>query len=407
MIVAAACLGIFLPSSMYGEISTLLSLCGAVGPALLLLIANRWSGWQKTRVIYLLVLSVIILISTLASPFYYIAWGAAAPYLLAFVILLTDLRTPAAVRPFRWDWLFLWVVILIDGLLLAMGFGILFESSPALGLIQIYYQSLHTDLYEQMVVWHLKPVTVFGAHSTAAFAYFSLFALNFKIALNPTPKVIWRLFCVASSIGFLVLNWTLESNTSQVMAVLASLLVMLKLFKPMPIQWRGLLLVAFLAGALVIAMESNLSALLVDDAGDNGFLARYASGGRLQGTYDYLAENNMMPIGFSYSQDISLGDNFIAEYVVRTSPLGYAVVLCLLWSWFRRHLDLPQAMAFFGFFLIADLAYPLLVYSRVAAALPFFVLVWRRLESRDFLGSCPRDTRRNIAQGGRPSLAAG
>jgi len=206
------------------------------------------------------------------------------------------------------------------------------------------------------------------------------------------------MFCLASAVGFLILNWALGSNTSQVMAVVASILVVLKLVGPMSFEWRALSVAALLLAALVIAVDSSSVGLLVGGAEGNGFLARYAPGGRLQGTYEYLADNNLMPIGFSYSEDISLGDNFIAEYVVRTSPLGYAVVLYLLWSWFRRHLDLSQATAFFGFFLLADLAYPLLVYARVAAALPFFLFFWRRLESDDFLTSCPDGIHRTIAR---------
>lgn len=405
MIVAAALLAICLPSSVDGEISTPLSLAGSMGPALLLLIAIRWNGWQRARVRWLLALAGIILVSTLISPFHYAAWGAGAPYCLASLVLLTDLRPVDATPSVRMDRLLLWVVFWIDCFLLAIGFGILLDSLFATGLIQSHYQSLHDDLYEQMVVWHAKPVTIFGSHSTAAFAYFSLFVLNFKIALNSNVRTAWRLVYLASAAGFLILDWALASNTSVVMIIFASIYLVFSLGKSMRFEWRVLLVASFLVVGGAFVVDWNLGSLLFDSTGGNGFVARYAAGGRLDGTYDYLAKNSLLPIGLSSSPEISLGDNFIAEYILRLSPFGYAIILYLLWSWLRRHLNFQRAIIFFGFFLLADLAYPLLVYSRVAAALPFYVLVWRRLESGDFLDARPRSQTRHGGWSRDPGLA--
>jgi hypothetical protein len=139
------------------------------------------------------------------------------------------------------------------------------------------------------------------------------------------------------------------------------------------------------AGLVVNLYVFDILKLIIGDSVDNGILSRYASGGRLQNSYDYLINNNFIPIGFSYSPDISFGDNFIAEYIIKISIVGYIIIMYLLWTWLRRNLTWRSAVLFFSFFLVTDLAYPLLVYSRVAAVLPFFVLLWLRLDSGEFL----------------------
>jgi len=145
------------------------------------------------------------------------------------------------------------------------------------------------------------------------------------------------------------------------------------------------LLILFLICAFFVFVEFGLLKIIFGGSSGNGFLSRYTSGGRLQVTYNYLTDNYFLPIGLTYSTKISLGDNFIAEYVIKLSIFGYFLILYYMWGWLRRHLAFSVAMGFFCFFIVADFAYPLLVYYRIAAALPFYALVWCRLESNYFL----------------------
>jgi hypothetical protein len=121
-------------------------------------------------------------------------------------------------------------------------------------------------------------------------------------------------------------------------------------------------------------------ALVQAIAGDEGggLLGRYLAGGRLQPTYDYLVSHHFLPVGLAFDESIALGDNFIAEYVLRISFFGYLILLGMLWMFLRANLHTRgQRVGFMLFFLAADIGYPLLPYPRVAACLPFFMLLWR------------------------------
>lgn len=381
----AALLGIFFPTSILGEISSTLSFIAYIGPGLFLLISLKLNRWQLNRAAYLLLLIVIILFFTIISPFSYVAWGGLAPYFLTFLLLLTDFRWVRNIKYFWIDRMLLWIVFSINFIIIIIGFGLVVDDSSATGLIQKYYQSINNDLYEEMIVWYSKPVTFFGSHSTAAFAYFSLFVLNLKLALSVELNRVLRSFFLTSAIGFSILNIFLLSNTSAMMAIGMGVVFIVSANKIMSAGARFIFFTLLVVGIVVFVIDLNIIQLILGDSKDNGFMARYTSGGRLQGTYDYLLGNYFVPIGISYSPAISLGDNFIAEYIIKISIIGYLIIMYLLWTWFRRHLNFYHSILFFGFFVLSDFAYPLLVYSRVAAVIPFYVLLWCRLESSYFL----------------------
>lgn len=337
------------------------------------------------RVGYVIVLMAIMLLFTVASRFSYIAWGGVAPYILASVVLLTDFKLSRYEFNVKVDKCLIKTILFINIVISLLGFGILTEQSFLIELIQRYYQSLGEELYEQMVVWNSKPVTVFGSHSTAALAYFCFFALNFKLSRNINLSSFWRTVYFLFALGFLILNWLLASNTAVAMTVLAVLFFLIAPIRKLSNKSKFLFFIFGLAFFLVVVFDSSLFYSLFGESDANGFLGRYSSGGRLQSTYDYLINNSFIPIGFSHSPEIGLGDNFIAEYIVKASPFGYAIILFLLWTWFNRHLNKYRAIAFFGFIVLADFAYPLLVYSRIAAVLPFYVLIWQRIDSSVFL----------------------
>lgn len=308
-----------------------------------------------------------------------------APYILASAILLTDFKTSQYISDIKIDKSLIRTLFLINIVIFLLGFGILTEQSLLVEVIQRNYQSLNEELYEQMIVWNSKPVTVFGSHSTAALAYFCLFAINFKLFRNVNLSSFWRGIYLLFAAGFLILNWLLISNTSVAMTAFVVLFFSMALIRKLSKNTKVILFVIGLASILVIIADVGFFYSMFGGSDANGFLGRYSSGGRLQSTYNYLIDNNFMPIGFSYSAGIGLGDNFIAEYIIKASFFGYFIILFLLWTWFRRHLSQYRALAFFVFIVLADFAYPLLVYSRIAAVIPFYVLMWQRIDSGVFL----------------------
>lgn len=388
---ASALFGFYFPTSIAGVISTPLSLGAFIGPALILLCLIKPSKWQWRRVPYLLFFFAFLLIFTIVSPFNYVSWGGLAPYILISVVFLVDFKSEAWGGGLFVDRLLLWIVVSVNIFIFVLGFGILVEDAYLLEFLGNNYQAISNSLFEQMVFWGLKPVTIFGSHSTAAFAYFSLFILSLKIIFVIGLSKVYKLFFLLSSFGFFVLNYLLFSNASVFVSILMLMTVIVVLNRIIHGPEKIIFYFLVIVGFLISVYYFDLSQLIFGDSRDNGILARYGSGGRLQGTYDYLLDNYFMPIGLSYSLDIALGDNFIAEYIIKSSVVGYILLLLLLWTWLRRHLIYRTAIMFFLFFLITDFAYPLLVYSRVAATLPFFVLVWSRLDSKSFLKKAVRE----------------
>jgi hypothetical protein len=111
---------------------------------------------------------------------------------------------------------------------------------------------------------------------------------------------------------------------------------------------------------------------------DNGFLGRYTAGGRLQPTYDYIANHPFRPIGLTTDPNrVSLGDNAIAEYVIRGSPVLYLAVLLSLWLFCADALHRrSDRAAFFLFFVMSDFGYPLLSYARSVGLLALLAQIW-------------------------------
>ena len=129
---------------------------------------------------------------------------------------------------------------------------------------------------------------------------------------------------------------------------------------------------------------------------ESGFLGRYTGGGRLQSTYEYLIENPFRPIGLTYDPRVSLGDNFIAEYIIRGSvPLYMAVLIASALFWRRNLGSRGAAAGFFLFFLACDIGYPLLPYYRTAGAIILFVIVWNYCSTSRMRGGGDRGGERN------------
>jgi hypothetical protein len=379
-VILAALLGILLPSSLGGQLQPRLGL-GLCAVAVLLFIntmrAGRWlgaNGWLALAVL------ALFAIATATSPLPELALGGLAPYLLFLTALMVDTRGMTAHRAAVAALLVCNVVVLM------LGLGTVLDLSFLQGVTESLYKDFDEELYISMIIWSAKPVSVFASHSISAFCYFALCLLNFRLSrwqqLSWASRLAFRVCCFA----FLALLPLLVSNTALALFAPAVLWLGWQLLD----RWQPWLRVVGLAAMTLMVGVSTL-AWLGMSAGDvmalvsvvtseegSGLLGRYVPGGRLQPTYNYLMLYPFRPVGLTMSPNLALGDSFITEYVTRISVLGYAMVLLMLWRWLKHNLDEPtHRIAFFTFFLLADVGYPLLPYPRVAAALPLFVLLWR------------------------------
>lgn len=374
--------GVFAPTSVGGQVSLFLSAGSTLLCLFLIIVCFINAGLPIRRGLLSLLILVLMVIFTFASPFSSVAWGGFIPYVFILAILLTSFKADADEYDQSFDLLLIGILVLINIFIFVIGFGTVLNFQQVIDLQSSFYQSIGDELFEHMVIWYSKPVTVFGSHSTAAFMYLIFFVVNLKliqvIGVNKKLKILIAFFCVQ----YFALNLFLISNSSYVVAILMMAAV---LFSARSSVRIGLsLLILILAFMLGVNETVQIDFEIVRSDG-NGLYARYSQGGRLQGTYNYLMESYFRPIGFTYDSSINLGDNFIAEYIVKISIVGYILLLFLLWSWLRLHLSLKDSIVVLMFILMTDLAYPMLVYDRFAKLLPFFVLLWIRLNSHTFI----------------------
>jgi hypothetical protein len=379
-IVLAGMVGLFLPSSIGTVLQPRLTLLLCCVCTALFMMTMRRGQWLPANGALALFITALFAFFTATSPLSELAVGGYFPYLLFMAALMVDTRSfvigPRVVV----------ALVMANVIILSLGYGTVLNNDWLRGQSEAWYKAFDDDLFESMILWYSKPVSVFASHSISAFCYAGLCLLNQRLSRMPWLALPWRWACKASAVGYLVMMPLLVSNTA------------LALFVPTALwlawQWLDWLRADVRAFALSGAIATGAGATLawlgmgIDDVRTlvvgitsdegSGYLGRYVAGGRLQPTYDYLLAYPWQPIGVTMSPNLALGDNFIADYILRISVLGYAAVLCMLWFWLRRNVtSAPQRWVFMAFFLLADLGYPLLTYPRVAAALPMFILLWR------------------------------
>jgi hypothetical protein len=386
-VLMVALISFFVPSSYDGNIYPQSTIWACIGCIIIISVRLGLRKWQLKNSICALLIILLFLIFTLFSPLSYIAWGGLVPYLLLLTVLLTDIKTIEYKEELTV------ALLIVNGLLLLFGYGAIFNIDYVFYISQTYYQAYSEGLFESMNVWSSKPVTVFATHSISAIVYFALFCLNIRIAGSPILKPIAKSLFLLSSFGYLFMIPFLISNTSLVMFLAAILIMGMHLFHKTSPRYRALLIAAYIAIFAIAIYFFLIELEFLSVVGEilsyqgGGFLGRYTAGnsdegGRLQGTYDFLLNNYFQPIGLTYSDSIALGDTFIAEYILKISIFGYGLLYLMLYKWLQWNVEGKRSRsAFLLFFIISDIAYPLLPYYRVIGFLPLFVILWNSTRS--------------------------
>lgn len=379
LIATAGVTSIFFPSSIGGEIDPILTVWQCAIVSLIFFVTLRHRRWIFPSLPIAILVLMLFLIFTVTSPLPEFTPGSLMPYLLLLTVLMIDMRTVGRSRAP------LFALLLINLCLLALGFGTLFHSQFGLEISERFYKAYDDELFASMISAS-KPVTVFASHSIAALAYFALFLLNLRLSRFEAIGRRTRHFLLLSSCGYVLLLPALTSNTSFALFLPALAMLAWHVFRFLRPAVRMvvicLILVAGIAIVRMVIEPATLEALsdlveFVWSYEGGGFLGRYAIGGRLQPTYDFLASHYFLPIGLSYSPALALGDNFIAEYIIKISVIGYGALLLMLWTWLRRGVrDRRSRIGFMLFLLAADIGYPLLPYPRAAGFMPLFAMLW-------------------------------
>jgi hypothetical protein len=378
LLIISGYIAFFFPSSISGQIEPSLQYIQSIIIAGLMLAQAKNNGFIESNLALILVFVTLAAFFTLLSPFDYVAAGGFGPYLLMMATLTTKINEMhMSVKPLILN------ILLINGVIFIMGFGIVGGNEIVIGLVESFYKAYDDNLFESMIVWYSKPVTVFATHSVAAIAYFCLFYLSHKISSFKQISKSMRFYFNLSKLLYIVLLLLLASNSSIILFAFSVLIIILSmmhelngflkiLFGLTLVFFGGFLLYDF-SGVFGLNLLDLIGKIFSYDAG--GFLGRYASGGRLQSTYDYIIENPFRPIGMTYGGDLSLGDNFIAEYIIKYSLVGYLLILAMLYLWIRQNYR-KVALILMIFIIATDLAYPLLTTVRLVGFMPLFILVW-------------------------------
>lgn len=377
LLIVAALGSLYLPTSVNGTIINSLVPWYTLGLCTVLVTYAAMNGLIRSNMYYGFLVMGLLAFFTVLSPLPNFAFGAMFPYLGFCAVLVLDLRSiPFAYRKFAL--LIVCLPMLIFGWSTVLGFDEITSVQEG------WYQISNEDLWASMIEWYAKPVSVFGTHSVAAFCYFALCVLMLRFgkhAPNRSERVLGYLlfFSFAALIPLL-----LSTSAFALFGLLIMLLVWNVLRR---LGWRtNTLLAFFVAGIFGYLLISGYFGVDIfsDDvldvfrSSDNGFAGRFAKGSRLEPTYSYLFKNYFQPVGFTYDGIIAFGDGFIAEYVLRSSILGYIFVLLMLKNFLKRNLyESKHFLLFFGFFLLSDFGYPLLTTYRVAFVIPLYIALWR------------------------------
>ena len=405
LVALSACIGMFMPSSIYGIIDPRLTVlaCGILWVlAILIGIVN---GFSISRIAIALFILSALLLATFISPFTEYTVGALAPYVLFTTVLSLTInmcRTTSSPN----------AIIVFEALSLAIqafGLSIVFGSDAGIHAASSLYQAFYSDLFEQMILWYHKPITVFASHSIAGFAYFAFLITHVKL-FTITPSKPRRIFNAISIIIYLLFLVLLTSNTGFILFSAAGVWISYKLFvygsrRAKVATWSLTMIatIGLLYGVAFIKVPFADIAVDTMTSSGGGFLGRYSGDARLQPTYNYLLEHPFRPIGITYSDQVILGDNFIAEYVIRGSMPLYLGVLLASALFFKKNIQSRRvAIGFFLFFLISDIGYPLLTYYRASAIILLFILVWNHCSVIETLGKDNTSKMRQIAVRRRP-----
>ncbi len=380
MLFAVFLLALYFPSSIFGNISVPVQM---LGYSICILFCMGYAILNRMVVIYTnicigIFLIFLLLFFTLIS---YLAGvgivtiGALMPYVGFIVVLSLDLRSQRAIREYGHSFL----VALVGLLVLAWG---VIGAEPSITNFQSsWYQAFYDGLFEGLVVWYVKPVTVFATHSFAAFVYF-LFTITCYELYSASTSRLSQLLFLAYSVTFCVLILLLLSTSAFFLTIILLGYLSLKLYSRYGgIVFAGLFVAATVSLFVYLNIASVSSQVLFDlyqgfSGSGSGFSARFGAENRQYETYKFMFEDFNFPIGLIYNENLVLGDNFVAEYVIRVSLFGYIAVLMMLYNFLRINVrSRLHRILIFTTVVLSDLGYPLLVTFRFVFLLPYVVLL--------------------------------
>jgi hypothetical protein len=373
--------GIFLPSSLSGYLSSLL-IGISYGIALFLLAYGAWKlGASESAIIYCL-LPILIILSLCTVLWSLDDIRIAKLGVYAASALMFCLRWKPS--PLRYG---NHILLAASAANIVMGVGILAHWSPVTDFVSRFYAAFFDDLVSTMLALH-KPVLTYGTHSLAAFFIYLFYWMNFRTFEATKSKI---------NLAFAILHAALcaavLSHTSFVFAFLA--------FAEM--GWYLLRHARYAAIAIVFAIAIGLPAAVsrIDpdlrtwaDVGqvtrdvvvftwtdkEGGFAGRFSPSGNMAAPIAYIADHPFSPIGLSTREGFILDDSGPIEYMIRGSVLLVLLMYGGAWYFLRAHLPRWDALRFFLCIVAMEVGFSVLTYHRALFLFPACLIYLSSLE---------------------------
>lgn len=359
--------GFFFPTSIKGVISLNLSVMHSIILIFLLTILLFINKKQKTTFWLSFSVICILMFFTLMQLFFTnpilekISWGSFLPFIALVVLFSTSYTAIKSTKTLNITFL------LINIVLIAMGILTIFDDQTISTFIYNNYSMGYAQLSTNMLAFD-KPVNMFGSHSIASLFYYLFFYINFKKFEFTKNKIILIL-----GILNLPLIFSLKSVSAYILLFIAIFQILLFLFMRYRIRFLiSIPFIAIFAFYIFHMMQDNL--IYSFSLKDNGFLGRYSSDSVLTSNFDYL-QAHMLPIGLWISDSLYFTDSgFVVNYLKGSIFLVLAIYLSLFLFFRSNIIHKRTAMILFLIFLIFELGYPILTYTRMLYFLPFVVI---------------------------------
>lgn len=364
-------IGMYIPTSI-GEVRSRALVAAAIallGIFFAVLIFLNGIG-RQSLVWIALSIPAILIACTFISPLMIVEFGAIYIYCMMGLFYLLRLGNipwrPVIGRAF----------LLVNVVNVVMGLGIILQYEPILQFIKNYYTFSYPELLPTMFALR-RPVMMFGTHSLAGFFFFLFFWVNMR-TYEVTAKPLYLGFAVI----YAVFSLFLFSFTSLFFLVWEiGLLAKMGLERSRKLT---VVIVLLLGSAAVFLWQSldDRKYNLVDYATNflyssgNGLVGRYsAASGDLVGNLEFIRDHPLRPVGLTIGSNLFMVDSGPVEYILRGSlPLLLAIYVGLF-GFFQQNLVAKRDLTvLLVAFLLFELGYSVLTYSRTLYLIPFFVV---------------------------------
>lgn len=363
-------IGIFSPTSINGQMSNNFSFISffLLFIFFVILIKKRIT---PVRILLFILINVSLLLFTLSASFVFTkySFGIYPNFFFLSLLSFLDLKNIKVNSLVRSSFL------ICTGLIIFLGFGVVFSSQAVLQFILNYYIAGYDNLLPNMLAG-FKPVGTFATHSVAALFLFIFFYLNIK-----SYMVLKKFIYLLCAIILLILLFFIRSNSSLVFLLFSffilfnlfksnrtSLIIVLALISIIPLYF------IFIDDTILVIMEKfDLSLILSSDK--NGLRGRYSSESPLQPTIDYISNNPFSPLGLTVSDKLYYSDSGFILYILRGSLIMTLAIYYGLFNFLKTNIFEKKAYLFLLFILLLfEIGYPVLINIRMLFFLPFIVI---------------------------------